>query len=88
MRHRYFFYKNMAYTLTQFWFNLFTAYSGQRFYDDWYQVLRPAFSRSCKIVPIRSMLLSCHVLSSAEHRMHGGMMASTPLPKLLSGTES
>ena len=35
---RYFFYKNMAYTLTQFWFNLYTAYSGQRFYDDWYQV--------------------------------------------------
>jgi phospholipid-transporting ATPase len=34
---RYFFYKNMAYTLTQFWFNLYTAYSGQRFYDDWYQ---------------------------------------------------
>ena len=33
----------MAYTLTQFWFNLYTAYSGQRFYDDWYQV----HSRMC-----------------------------------------
>jgi magnesium-transporting ATPase (P-type) len=43
---RYFFYKNMAYTLTQFWFNLCTAYSGQRFYDDWYQV------RSCMHWPM------------------------------------
>ncbi|KAK9812802.1 hypothetical protein WJX72_004072 [[Myrmecia] bisecta] len=33
----YFFYKNTVYTLTQFWFNLYAAYSGQRFYDDWYQ---------------------------------------------------
>jgi Phospholipid-translocating P-type ATPase C-terminal len=34
---RYFFYKNSVYTFTQFWFTLYAAYSGQRFYDDWYQ---------------------------------------------------
>jgi magnesium-transporting ATPase (P-type) len=34
---RYFFYKNTVFTLVQFWFNLYTAYSGQRFYDDWLQ---------------------------------------------------
>ena len=33
----YFFYKNMTYTLTQFWFNLYALNSGQRLYDDWYQ---------------------------------------------------
>lgn len=32
---RYFFYKNLLYTLTQFWFNLWAGYSGQRLYDDW-----------------------------------------------------
>ena len=36
-RGRYFFYKNMTYTLTQFWFNLYALNSGQRLYDDWYQ---------------------------------------------------
>lgn len=34
---RYFFYKNTVYTFTQFWFNLQTGFSGQRFYEDWYQ---------------------------------------------------
>ena len=36
---RYFFYKNTVFTLVQFWFNLYAAYSGQRFYDDWLQAL-------------------------------------------------
>eukprot|EP00250_Pteridium_aquilinum_P005611 c15683_g1_i1 orf=163-3783(+) len=35
----YFFYKNLAFTLTQFWFNLYTGFAGQRFYDDWFQSL-------------------------------------------------
>lgn len=35
----YFFYKNLTFTLTQFWFTFRTGYSGQRFYDDWYQSL-------------------------------------------------
>ncbi|XP_039003611.1 phospholipid-transporting ATPase 3-like isoform X2 [Hibiscus syriacus] len=35
----YFFYKNLAFTLTQFWFTFSTGFSGQRFYDDWFQSL-------------------------------------------------
>jgi phospholipid-transporting ATPase len=35
----YFFYKNLAFTMTQFWFNTYTGYSGQQFYDDWFQSL-------------------------------------------------
>lgn len=31
--------QNITYTLTQFWFNLYAGYSGQRLYDDWYQSL-------------------------------------------------
>ena len=34
----YFFYKNAVYTLTQFWFNMWTGFSAQRLYDDWHQV--------------------------------------------------
>ncbi|XP_021292682.1 phospholipid-transporting ATPase 3 isoform X1 [Herrania umbratica] len=35
----YFFYKNLTFTLTQFWFTFNTGFSGQRFYDDWFQSL-------------------------------------------------
>ncbi|KAL6566499.1 Phospholipid-transporting ATPase 3 [Orobanche gracilis] len=35
----YFFYKNLTFTLTQFWFTFQTGLSGQRFYDDWFQSL-------------------------------------------------
>ncbi|XP_076889767.1 phospholipid-transporting ATPase 3-like [Bidens hawaiensis] len=35
----YFFYKNLTFTLTQFWYTFQTGYSGQRFYDDWCQSL-------------------------------------------------
>ncbi|XP_027096446.2 phospholipid-transporting ATPase 3 isoform X1 [Coffea arabica] len=35
----YFFYKNLMFTLTQFWFTFHTGFSGQRFYDDWFQSL-------------------------------------------------
>ncbi|VFQ61243.1 unnamed protein product [Cuscuta campestris] len=35
----YFFYKNLTFTLTQFWFTFRTGFSGQRFYDDWFQSL-------------------------------------------------
>ncbi|XP_039014026.1 phospholipid-transporting ATPase 3-like [Hibiscus syriacus] len=35
----YFFYKNLAFSLTQFWFTFNTGFSGQRFYDDWFQSL-------------------------------------------------
>ncbi|KAL4345497.1 hypothetical protein AHAS_Ahas11G0284300 [Arachis hypogaea] len=32
-----FFYKNLTFTLTQFWFTFQAGFSGQRFYDDWFQ---------------------------------------------------
>ncbi|KAL5976713.1 Phospholipid-transporting ATPase 3 [Asimina triloba] len=35
----YFFYKNLTFTLTQFWFTFYTGFSGLRFYDDWFQSL-------------------------------------------------
>ncbi|KZV53133.1 phospholipid-transporting ATPase 3-like [Dorcoceras hygrometricum] len=35
----YFFYKNLMFTFTQFWFTFRTGFSGQRFYDDWFQSL-------------------------------------------------
>ena len=35
----YFFYKNLTFSLTQFWFTFQTGFSGQRFYDDWFQSL-------------------------------------------------
>ncbi|XP_020973107.1 phospholipid-transporting ATPase 3 [Arachis ipaensis] len=35
----YFFYKNLTFALTQFWFTFQTGFSGQRFYDDWFQSL-------------------------------------------------
>ncbi|KAG6396532.1 hypothetical protein SASPL_142683 [Salvia splendens] len=35
----YFFYKNLTFTLTQFWFTFETGFSGQRLYDDWFQSL-------------------------------------------------
>ncbi|XP_059644939.1 probable phospholipid-transporting ATPase 4 [Cornus florida] len=35
----YFFYKNIAFGLTIFYFEAFTAFSGQAVYDDWYMLL-------------------------------------------------
>lgn len=35
----YFFYKNVALTMTQVWFTFFSGYSGANFYSDWYQSL-------------------------------------------------
>lgn len=31
--------QNLTFTLTQFWFTFQTGFSGQRFYDDWFQSL-------------------------------------------------
>ncbi len=32
----YFFYKNLAFTFTQFWFTLYIGFSSQHFSDDWF----------------------------------------------------
>lgn len=35
----YFFYKNMMFTIPQFYFAFFSGYSGQTVFDDWYVTL-------------------------------------------------
>jgi magnesium-transporting ATPase (P-type) len=35
----YLFYKNLTLMLMQFWFTLYTGFSSQHFYDDWFQSL-------------------------------------------------
>ena len=35
----YFFYKNIAFGLTIFYFEAYTGFSGQSVYDDWYMLL-------------------------------------------------
>jgi len=35
----YFFYKNIAFGLTIFYFEAFAGFSGQSVYDDWYMIL-------------------------------------------------
>ncbi|CAL5188826.1 unnamed protein product [Lathyrus oleraceus] len=46
----YFFYKNLTFTLTQFWFNFQTGFSGQRFYDDWFQSLYNVFFTALPVI--------------------------------------
>ncbi|XP_051148424.1 phospholipid-transporting ATPase 3-like isoform X2 [Andrographis paniculata] len=46
----YFFYKNLTFSLTQFWFTFQTGYSGQRFYDDWYQSLYNVFFSALPVI--------------------------------------
>ncbi|XP_031386164.1 phospholipid-transporting ATPase 3 [Punica granatum] len=46
----YFFYKNLTFTLTQFWFTFQTGFSGQRFYDDWFQSLYNVMFTSLPVI--------------------------------------
>ncbi|CAN8244906.1 unnamed protein product [Cochlearia groenlandica] len=46
----YFFYKNLTFTLTQFWFTFRTGFSGQRFYDDWFQSLYNVFFTALPVI--------------------------------------
>ena len=66
----YFFYKNITYTITQFWFMLFTSYSGMRFYDDWYQSTYNLFFTS---VPVLVMGLLDQDVSVKASRNHPGL---------------
>lgn len=49
---RYFFYKNTVFTLVQFWFNLYAAYSGQRLYDDWLQAFYNLLFTSLPVIAL------------------------------------
>lgn len=42
----------MTYTLTQFWFNLYASYSGQRLYDDWYQAFYNLLFTSLPVIVV------------------------------------
>ncbi|KAH9606858.1 hypothetical protein KSS87_020266 [Heliosperma pusillum] len=46
----YFFYKNLTFTLTQFWFTLLAGFSGQRYYDDWFQAFYNVFFTSLPVL--------------------------------------
>lgn len=71
----YFFYKNLTFTLTQFWFTFQTGFSGQRFYDDWFQSLYNVIFTALPVIIVglfdkvlHSFLLLCswHVTSATE----------------------
>ncbi|KAL8161555.1 hypothetical protein V2J09_013044 [Rumex salicifolius] len=46
----YFFYKNLTFTLTQFWFTFQAGFSGQRYYDDWFQAFYNVFFTSLPVI--------------------------------------
>jgi phospholipid-transporting ATPase len=46
----YFFYKNLTFTLTQFWYTFQTGFSGQRLYDDWFQSLYNVFFTALPVI--------------------------------------
>ncbi|KAK1362770.1 Phospholipid-transporting ATPase [Heracleum sosnowskyi] len=48
----YFFYKNIAFGLTLFYFEAFTGFSGQSVYDDWYMLLFNAFLTSLPVISL------------------------------------
>lgn len=76
-RCRYFFYKNMTYTLTQFWFNIYASYSGQRLYDDWYQAFYNLLFTSLPVIvvglldqDVSKVLCFCHCFCQFPARIH------------------
>lgn len=48
----YFVYKNVAFGLTLFYYNVFTGFSGQEFYDDWYMVMFNVLLTSLPVVAL------------------------------------
>ncbi|CAL1376567.1 unnamed protein product [Linum trigynum] len=48
----YFFYKNIAFGLTLFYFEAFTAFSGQSIYDDWYMLLFNVLLTSLPVISL------------------------------------
>lgn len=48
----YFFYKNIAFGLTIFYFEAFTSFSGQSVYDDWYMLLFNVILTSLPVISL------------------------------------
>ena len=48
----YFFYKNIAFGLTLFYFEAYTGFSGQSVYDDWYMLLFNVILTSLPVISL------------------------------------
>lgn len=48
----YFVYKNVAFGLTLFYYNIFTGFSGQDLYDDWYMVMFNVLLTSLPVISL------------------------------------
>lgn len=59
--------ENVTYTLTQVWFTLFAAYSGQRFYDDWYQSTYNLFFTSIPVFALGLLDQDVKVTAAKAH---------------------
>lgn len=59
----YFFYKNLTFTLTQFWFTFQTGFSGQRFYDDWFQSLYNVIFTALPVIMVGLFDKVCNLYS-------------------------
>lgn len=45
-------YKNVAFGLTLFYYNIFTGFSGQDLYDDWYMVVFNVLLTSLPVISL------------------------------------
>ncbi|KAJ8645003.1 hypothetical protein MRB53_006751 [Persea americana] len=51
----YFFYKNIAFGLTLFYFEAYTSFSGQSIYDDWYMILFNVILTSLPVISLGAL---------------------------------
>ena len=75
---RYFFYKNTVFTLVQFWFNLYAAYSGQRFYDDWLQAFYNLLFTSLPVIALGLLDQDVSKVSRCQHLTRIIQLCLTP----------
>ncbi|KAK9102535.1 hypothetical protein Sjap_019789 [Stephania japonica] len=70
----YFFYKNIAFGLTLFYFEAYAGFSGQAVYDDWYMILFNVILTSLPVISLKfltKMFLQRHGWSGNSHvHMH------------------
>ena len=69
----------MTYTLTQFWFNLYASYSGQRLYDDWYQAFYNLLFTSLPVIVVGLLDQDVSKVPPAPHAP-GGALKTKILP--------
>jgi magnesium-transporting ATPase (P-type) len=71
----YSFYKNMAFSMTQFWYAFYSAFSGQTLYDSW---LLAVFNVTSSAVPIMVFALFDQDIDRATALAHPRLYASGP----------